>query len=314
VGADNSLGGAGVSNIFFSCLSLEDSMQEGMLKTPTTGIELHYRTYGKDTSPPLLLIHGLASTLRIWDYVAPVLAGEYRVVAYDQRGHADSAKPDDGYDLPTMLADLSGLLEALEIKKPVLVGHSWGANLALAYAATYPDDCAGLVMVDGGIADFQDVPGRDWETVKRELAPPDLSRYKLTDMVSRMGSGVLCHLPESFLDKFARSMMDVQPDGTIRARLTRDHHIEILHILYDMHPSELLGKVKCPVLAIQAVNIDPGNEREAQFLQVKKMGAERLEKILPNAKVIWMENTIHDIPLHKPELLAREIMDFMRKT
>jgi pimeloyl-ACP methyl ester carboxylesterase len=286
-------------------------MHEGTLTTPNTGITLHYRSYGSETNPPLLLLHGLASTLRIWDYVAPVLAGKYWVVAYDQRGHAESEKPDDGYNLPTMLADLAGLIKALEIKKPVLVGHSWGANLALAYAATYPDDCAGLVLVDGGIADFQDMPGTDWESVKRELAPPDLSRYKLSDMVNRMGSGVLCHLPEAFLEKFARSMMDVQPDGTIRARLTREHHLDILHILYDMRTSELLAKVKCPVLAVQAVNGEPAGEREANFLHVKKLGAERLEKLLPKARVIWMENTIHDIPLHKPEMLAREIIEFM---
>jgi pimeloyl-ACP methyl ester carboxylesterase len=286
-------------------------MQEGALTTPNTGIALHYRSYGSETNPPLVLLHGLASTLRIWDYVAPVLAGKYWVVAYDQRGHAESEKPDNGYDLPTMLDDLTGLLKALGIKKPVLVGHSWGANLALAYAAAYTDDCAGLVLVDGGIADFRDMPGTDWESVKRELAPPDLSRYKLSDMVNRMSSGVLCHLPGSFLEKFARSMMDVQPDGTIRARLTREHHLDILHILYDMRTSELLGKVKCPVLAVQAANGEPAGEREANFLRLRELGAERLEKLLPDAKVIWMENTIHDIPLHKPELLAREIMDFV---
>jgi pimeloyl-ACP methyl ester carboxylesterase len=285
-------------------------MQDGTIITPTTGIKLHYRSYGSESNPPLVLVHGLASTSRIWDYVAPVLAGTFWVVAYDQRGHAESEKPDTGYDLPTMLADLEGLLEALKIERPVLVGHSWGASLALAYAAMNPDNCAALVMVDGGITDFQDIPGANWDTIKRELAPPDLSRYKLSDMVSRMSTGVLCHLPESYLEKYARSMMDVQPDGTIRARLTREHHLEILHTMYDMRNSELFGELKCPVLAIQAVNGEPSSEREANFLRLKKLGAERLEKAVPGAKIVWMENTIHDIPLHKPEMLAREILEF----
>jgi pimeloyl-ACP methyl ester carboxylesterase len=213
-----------------------------------------------------------------------------------------------------MVADLQGLLEALKIEKPVLVGHSWGATLALAYAAGHPDNCAALVMVDGGITDFQDIPDASWDTIKRELAPPDLSRYKLSDMVSRMSSGVLCHLPESYLEKYARSMMDVQSDGTIRARLIREHHLEILHTMFVTRNAELFGQVKCPVLAIQAVSADPSNEREANFLRLKKLGAERLEKALPEAKIIWMEDTIHDIPLHKPELLAREIMEFSSKT
>ncbi|HST05462.1 MAG TPA: alpha/beta hydrolase [Chloroflexia bacterium] len=286
------------------------SSQDHTLRTSNTGLELHYRTWGTEGAPPLVLVHGLASTLRIWDFVAPILAERYFVAAYDQRGHALSGKPADGYNLPTMLADLVGFLDALHIEKPVVVGHSWGANLALAYAATYPDKCAGLALVDGGIADFQDVPGTTWENVKRELAPPDLSRFKLSDMVSRMRGGVLSSLPEQFVEEYARSIMDVQPDGTIRARLTLDRHLDILHILYDMHSADLLARVTCPVLAIQAVNGEHTSEREAQFVLMKKQGAGRLEKLLPGAKIVWMENTIHDIPLQRPERLAHEILDY----
>jgi hypothetical protein len=152
------------------------------------------------------------------------------------------------------------------------------------------------------------MPGADWETIKRELAPPDLSRYQLTDMVNRMGSGVLCHLPQSFLEGYARSMMNVQPDGTIRAKLTLDRHLQILRIIYDMRCEELLSKVKCPVLVVQAVDGEPSNERAATFLKMKQMGAERVGQLLPTSRVVWMENTIHDIPLHKPEMLAGEIM------
>jgi pimeloyl-ACP methyl ester carboxylesterase len=75
-----------------------------------------------------------------------------------------------------------------------------------------------------------------------------------------------------------------------------------------MRYEELLSRVKCPVLVIQAVDGEPTNERAANFLKMKKMGAERVRHLLPNARVVWMENTIHDIPLHKPELLAGEIM------
>ncbi|MEO8287489.1 MAG: alpha/beta hydrolase [Chloroflexota bacterium] len=285
-------------------------MHDGMVTTANTGVELHYRDWG-GYGPPLVLVHGLASTLRIWDFVAPVLAEKYRVVAYDQRGHALSGKPGDGYDLTTMLADLVGLLEALHIEKPVVVGHSWGANLALAYAAAYPYACSALVLVDGGVYDFQDTPGTTWEGVRRDLAPPDLSAFKLTDMVSRMHRGALSHLPVSFLEEYARSMMDVQPDGTIRARLTRDRHLDILHIIYSMRSADLLSKVKCPILAIQAVDGEPADSRGADFLRRKKQGVERVERLVHGAGIIWMEDTIHDIPLQRPERLANEITAFL---
>ena len=74
--------------------------------------------------------------------------------------------------------------------------------------------------------------------------------------------------------------MDVQPDGTIRARLTLNRHLDILHILYDMRSVDLLAHVKCPVLAVQAVDGEPTNEREAQFVRMKKQGAERATKVV----------------------------------
>jgi pimeloyl-ACP methyl ester carboxylesterase len=285
-------------------------MQDRTLTISNTGLQVHYRTWGDEGALPLVLIHGLASTLRIWDYVGPVLAERYFVAAYDQRGHALSGKPDDGYDLPTMLADLAGFVDALGFERPVVVGHSWGANLALAYAGEYPGRCAGAALVDGGIYDWQDIPGATWEKVRSELTPPDLSRYTLDDIVGRMQRGALSDLPRSFIEEYAGSMMAVQPDGTIRARLTLHRHLEILRIMYEMRTAELLPRVKCPVLVVQAQDGAPDNERAERFLRMKQLGIERVRALVPEAKVVWMEDTIHDIPLHRPESLAREIMNF----
>ena len=281
------------------------------LTTPNTRVALHYRTWGTQDAPPLVLLHGLASTSRIWDLTAPILADHYYALAYDQRGHALSAKPDDGYDLPTMLADLLGFLDALGIDKPILAGHSWGANLALAFAASYSDRCAGLSLIDGGLSDFQDIPGTTLDTIKRDLAPTDLSRFTLPELVSRIHKGVLSDLPLSFVEEYACSIMEVQPDGTIRARLTFDRHLAILRIIYDMRTPDLLPRVQCPLSAIQAVG-DPKDEREATFLRMKEQGAVRAQTLLPHAKIVQLENTIHDIPLHRPEKLAHEMLDFFK--
>src|SRR4051812_39982314 len=110
------------------------AMHQTNLVTPNTHIRLSYRTWG-DSGPPVVLVHGLASSLHIWDFVAPLLAEKFSVVAYDQRGHGLSDKPNDGYDLATMVADLEGLISELRLDKPVIIGHSWGATLALGYAA-----------------------------------------------------------------------------------------------------------------------------------------------------------------------------------
>jgi pimeloyl-ACP methyl ester carboxylesterase len=273
-----------------------------------TGVVLNYRAWGRD-GQPMVLIHGLASTMRIWDLAAPLLARKFCVTAYDQRGHALSDKPPEGYDLPGMLADLRGLIEALGLERPVLVGHSWGAYLALAYAATYPDECSGVALVDGGVMSLRDRPGSTWESVSHDLAPPDLSRYKMSDTLEWARTGALGHLPESFLKEFYGSMLAEQPDGTIRARLSRENHMKILRIMWDMDIEGLLSKVRCPLLVVMAEGANP-DERQAGFIKFRRRGVALAKKLVHDTKVVWMKDTIHDIPLQRPERLAEKIISF----
>jgi pimeloyl-ACP methyl ester carboxylesterase len=96
------------------------------------GLRFHAIDWGGARSArPIALLHGLASQAHIWDLVAPKLAEQRRVVALDQRGHGLSDKPDDGYDFASVAADLGRFLDAEGFDRSVLVGHSWGGNVAL---------------------------------------------------------------------------------------------------------------------------------------------------------------------------------------
>ena len=90
---------------------------------------------GPDVAPPILLVHGLASNARIWDLLAPLLAASFRVAALDQRGHGGSDKSEDGYALAAIAGDLAKAIGALGWRRPLVVGHSWGANVALQLAS-----------------------------------------------------------------------------------------------------------------------------------------------------------------------------------
>ena len=100
------------------------------------GLRLRYRRWlpleKRPDLPPILLLHGLASASHIWNLVAPLLAERgYSVTALDQRGHDESDKPANDYDYETIIADDIDAIEALALEKPVVVGHSWGASVAL---------------------------------------------------------------------------------------------------------------------------------------------------------------------------------------
>jgi pimeloyl-ACP methyl ester carboxylesterase len=276
------------------------------LTTPTTGIELHYRDWG-GAGQPIVLLHGLASSARIWDLVAPRLTRSGRVIAVDQRGHGLSAKPDGGYDYTSIVADVAGVVQALDLAPPVVVGHSWGASVALAYAAATPA-CPGAVLVDGGIMDMQARPGGSWEETARALAPPDLSHLRLADLVSYMGRGPLKTLDESFRIAFFHSLMEEQPDETIRPRLTRDRHLAILRAMWEQRPGPLLDQARCPLLIVLA---QPPDSREDDPFQVAKRQGLAAVAARPATETHLLPDTIHDIPLHRPDTLANLILNWM---
>ena len=277
------------------------------LTTTTTGIQMHYRDWG-GKGRPILLLHGLASSSRIWDLIAPRLTPYGRVVALDQRGHGATAKPDDGYDFTTIVADAQGAVAALGLRAPVVIGHSWGAGVALTYAAQDPV-CPGVVLVDGGLVDLRARPAATWEETSRRLAPPDLSHFHLDDLVRHMGQGPLGTLDESFRRSFFRSLMEEQPDGTVRPRLTRDRHMAILHAMWKQRLASVLDQVACPILAIMAEAEKPGDKADPFQAAKQRTLAQAAQH--PNVHIVTLPDTIHDIPLHRPVELARLIGDWL---
>lgn len=97
---------------------------------------------------PIILIHGHAVDLRVWDDVMPsLLAARLRVVRYDVRGHGRSRVPDDGYSVANHVEDLRALVAHLGVEEVVLCGFSMGGEIAAAFAAHYPRRVSGLVLV-----------------------------------------------------------------------------------------------------------------------------------------------------------------------
>jgi len=99
-------------------------------------IELYYEDHG--AGPPVVLIHGYPLSGRAWDKQVPaLLAAGYRVITYDRRGFGKSSQPASGYDFDTFAADLSALLEELDLRHAILVGHSMGTGEVTRYLGTY---------------------------------------------------------------------------------------------------------------------------------------------------------------------------------
>ncbi len=239
--------------------------------------------------PPILMVHGLASNARMWLGVGAHL-GERAWRAVDVRGHGESSKVDDGYDFATISADLSGLLD----DPVVIVGQSWGGNVAIDFASRYPELVRGVVCVDGGFlrlaADFP-----TWEEAQRTLRPPGLTgmtRAGLEAGVRARFSG----WPESgILAQLAN--FEELADGTVRSRLTWERHRRILRAMWEQDVPAVAAKVTAPTLVIAVSGGWPSKtDRVAELVDT-----------LPAGQVMWVDGD-HDIHAQHPELVASAVL------
>ena len=111
------------------------------------GIKLHYHRTGGN-KPSVVLLHGMTDAGPCWLRLAQALETDYDLIMPDARGHGLSDAPESSYGREDHAADAAGLIDALGLQKPVLIGHSMGAGAAAVAAATYPDKVGGLVLED----------------------------------------------------------------------------------------------------------------------------------------------------------------------
>jgi pimeloyl-ACP methyl ester carboxylesterase len=279
------------------------------LNTTLGGILLHYRDWG-GAGQPIVLLHGLASTCHIWDLVAPILRRDFRVVALDQRGHGESGKPEWGCDFATVASDLDRFIAHLGVDHPVIVGHSWGGDVALEYAVERPSRPLGLCFVDGGTIDISSRQGSDLETAKREMAPPDFSGMTLDQLRERARGRFGELIRDAQREQIVLANFEVQGDRTIRARLSRANHMRIIEALWDHHPAELYPRVACPVLLMPARQNDDTPTTSGSFSRRESIA--RAEELLPISETVWLEDSVHDVPLQRPELVASVISGHFR--
>jgi pimeloyl-ACP methyl ester carboxylesterase len=279
---------------------------------PGDGIRLHARDWG-GSGQPVVLLHGLASNARIWDGVAPRLAGAggggqggRRVVALDLRGHGESDQPASGYDFPCLGRDLEAALGGLGLERPVVVGHSWGANVALQFVADRPGAVAGLALVDGALLGAAEWAGATREEARRRMAPPRFA-VPLADWLARAGRFDNAGGPgRPWVRDYLRAGVDVDDRGVARARFRFDNHLQVIDALYDQRPPALYPLVDCPVLLCPAA--DPADDRDRA--EAKRGAVGRALGLFPSADVAWFEDTMHDIPLQRPAELATELARF----
>lgn len=212
----------------------------------TNGVELQY--YRTGDGPPLVMAHGFYDNGRCWAPLAADLAADYDVVMYDARAHGQSEAPETGYDVEDRVADLVGLVDALGLEDPLLLGHSMGGSTVAWTAALHPDLPQAAVLEDP--AGMLDIPKTD---------PDERSRGARTNVRKWASQSV---------EELAAEYADERPNLARRIAVARTEcRPQIGEIVRAGFPpsADAFAKIECPTLVLKA---DANPEKRAADLDV----------------------------------------------
>jgi pimeloyl-ACP methyl ester carboxylesterase len=209
------------------------------------GLELHYLDYGTEGRPPMLCLHGGAVNAHWFDFVAGAFTADYHVRALDQRGHGDSARaepPQYGYD--NYASDVNQVIEKLDLRDLVLVGHSMGGMVSIVHAATYPGRVKALVVIDSTLRATADRVASLHEIGNREGSnyatnEEFIERFRVRPEGTQAAPGIIRYLAE----RGGRQGVD----GRWRHKF--DRNVYSRRELIDIPP--LWDRVKIPVLLVK---------------------------------------------------------------
>ncbi len=212
----------------------------------TNGVELQYYRTGE--GPSMVMAHGFYANGRCWEPLVDDLADEYDIVMYDARGHGRSEAPQTGYGIDDRVADLVGMIDALSLDDPILLGHSMGGSTAAWTAATHPDLPRAIVLEDpAGMYD-----------------PPDTT----PDELARMVRENVNEWSNSSIEELEGDYPDCDPALARRLAVAstecRPQIAEIPHEGYP-HLERAFADITCPTLVLKA---DADTETRADDIDI----------------------------------------------
>jgi N-formylmaleamate deformylase len=249
------------------------------------GIEIHYTRTG-GAKPAVVLLHGLIGSGACWTPVARALEADYDLVMPDARGHGRSSTPPSGYRYEDLARDALGLVDALGLTAPALVGHSMGGLTAALVASRAPDAIRGAVLADPTFLS----PERQREVFDSDVAGQH--RRLLTSSKEEL----LADLRARHTGR-SPELLELLAEARLHTRLAA------FEVLRPPNPDyrALIGSCGAPMLLVTGDTgavVSPETARELQALN-QRLGYERIAR------------AGHGLPYDQPALLAGAVRSFL---
>ena len=238
----------------------------------------------------VVLIHGLAGTLHLWDRVVPRLETRFHVLRYDLRGHGKSDLPDGEWSLDDFVGDLVALLDSRGIAAAHVVGFSLGGLIVQKLALDHPERVKRLVILSA-------IAGRTEE--EREKVRQRLRNVENDDVETNIALGV----ERWFSPEFRRNHPDlVQQRIDTYLATNRRGYLNAHRVFVTSDLADELHRIDRPTLVMTG-EFDPGsNARMARFMHQAIAGASL--EILPGLR--------HAVLVEAPQVVAEKLDAFLR--
>ena len=242
----------------------------------SNGIRIHYwRTGGAAGKAPLVMAHGSSDDALCWTNLATEFTDRYDIIMFDARGHGLSDPPTANDAADVQVEDLAGLIKALKLEKPILMGHSMGSASVAHFAAKYPDVPRAVILEDPALVRpaTPPAPAAGTPQTPEERQAALLARNNLTE--AELVAGCMKNSP-----KWGKAECEIW------APSKRRHHPYTIRTTPASRPpmSELLPKITAPTLILKA---DAQGELRTQN--------EEVAKLLPKGKIVHITGAGHNV-------------------
>lgn len=254
----------------------EDRLYYGSVQN--NGVRLQYYRTGGD-KPPMLFLHGYTDNGLCWSRLPLFFRHTYDIVLYDARGHGISDHPEGStYSLEERAQDAFAVITGLSLQRPVLVGHSLGADTAARVAADHPEAIRGLVLIDPPwYSQGWSFPEGELERRGQESRASILDWHEKTvDELIELSRAKHPKWDEANHFQWAKSKKQVNPDVTAAISHPREHW------------QEMLKRITCPVMLATA-NVEAGGLVNDEVAD----GAAKVCKTLTRAHFEQAGHSIH---------------------
>ena len=250
------------------------------------GCRLHYLDQGQ--GEPVLLVHGLGSSIQDWEYQIPHLLLQHRVIAIDLRGHGRSAKPRGRYSIAGFAADVAALIEHLRLPPVHLVGISMGGMVGFQLGVDRPELLRSLCIVNSA-PEVKARSAADWWMLAKRWS---LSRLLSMRVIGKGLGRILFPHPEQA--ELRAKVEQRWPQNDKRAYLAS------LDAIIGWGVRERLAAIRCPTLVVSGDrDYTPVADKQAYVAE------------LPNARLVVIERSRHATPMDQPQRFNAVLDEFL---